>query len=347
MIFYLLFFFYFEFYYFYKYKISVIIPIYKAEKYLNDCLDSLVNQTLTDIQIICINDESPDNSINILKEYAKNDKRIIIKNIKHVSISETRNEGLKYVEGEYTGFMDDDDIIDLNQFEKMYEYSKNDDIDLLEFGFQKIKENQKFKNLIINKVEFKDEKVINNVDGNIFKVLRNENWNKIYKTKIIEDYNIKFTPDLGGEDLNFNLKYYPFVKKFKKIFSKTYYWRRKKKGLYNPIKYYFGRNKLFFESLVEYYQINKININNPILCFELMIIGYKRLFQNKKKFIFKAEYLTNFFNIIKKLNLKEEEIINKIPYDLKKFYIKIYKKYRNLKPKKKKKKKRKKKKKNL
>jgi len=67
------------------------------------------------------------------------------------------------------------------------------------------------------------------VDGNIFKVLRNENWNKIYKTKIIKDYNIKFTPDLGGEDLNFNLKYYPFVKKFKKIFSKTYYWRRKKK----------------------------------------------------------------------------------------------------------------------
>jgi len=156
MIFYLLLNFYFEFYYFYKYKISVIIPIYKAEKYLNDCLDSLVNQTLTDIQIICINDESPDNSINILKEYAKNDKRIIVKNIKHVSISETRNEGLKYVEGEYTGFMDDDDIIDLNQFEKMYEYSKNDDIDLLEFGLQKIKENQKFKNLIINKVEFKD-----------------------------------------------------------------------------------------------------------------------------------------------------------------------------------------------
>ena len=96
---------------FYKFKISIIIPIYKAEKYLNDCLDSIINQSLTNIQIICINDESPDNSLNILKEYSKKDKRIIIKNIKHVSISETRNEGLKYVEGEYIGFVDDDDFI--------------------------------------------------------------------------------------------------------------------------------------------------------------------------------------------------------------------------------------------
>ena len=104
---------------------------------------------LNDIQIICINDESPDNSINILKEYAKKDKRIIIKNIKHVSISETRNEGLKYVEGEYIGlFNDDDDFIDLNQYEKMYEFAKKDDIDLLEFGVQKINENKKLKDVI-------------------------------------------------------------------------------------------------------------------------------------------------------------------------------------------------------
>ena len=324
------FFFCFEFYHFYKYKISIIIPIYKAEKYLNDCLDSLVNQTLTDIQIICINDESPDNSINILKEYAKNDKRIIIKNIKHVSISETRNEGLKYVEGEYTGFVDDDDFIDLNQFEKMYEYCKKDDIDLLEFGIQKINENQKFKDLKKNKIKYKDEKVIYNLDGNIFNILRNENWNKIYKTSIIKKNDIKFVPGLGGEDLNFNLKYYPFVKKFKRIFSKTYFWRIKKK-LYDPIKYFFGRNKLFFESLVEYYLKNNININNPILCFELMIIGYKNLFQKNEKYIFNIEYLTNFFNIIKKLNLKEEKIINKLPSVLKNFYIEISNKYENLK----------------
>ena len=297
--------------------------------YLIDCLDSLINQSLTNIQIICINDESPDNSINILKEYSKKDKRIIIKNIKHVSISETRNEGLKYVEGEYIGFVDNDDFIDFNQFEKMYEFAKKDDVDLLEFGMEKINENKKLKDFKSKKLIYKDEKVIKNCNGSIFKNLRNENWNKIYKSRIIKNNDIKFVPNLGGEDLNFNLKYYPFVKKFKRIYTKTYFWRIKKIRLYNPIKYFFGSNKLFFESLVEYYQKNKININNPILCFELMIIGYKNLFWNEN-YYYKEEYLINFFNIFKKLNLENESIINKSSINLKNFYFKIYNKYKLL-----------------
>ena len=314
-------------FHFYKFKISIIIPIYKAEKYLTDCLDSLVNQSLTNIQIICINDESPDKSLNILKEYSKKDKRIIIKNIKHVSISETRNEGLKYVEGEYIGFVDDDDFIDLNQYEKMYEFAKKDDIDLLEFGTQNINENKKLKDFKNRKIIYKDEKVIENIDGNILKKLRNENWNKIYKTKIIKKNNITFVPNLGGEDLNFNLKIYPFVKKLKRIYTQTYFWRIKKIKLYDPIKYFFGSNKLFFESLVEHYKINKLNINNPILCFELMIIGYKNLFWKSEKLFYKEEYLTNFFNAFKKLEIDEKIIINKLTIEFKNFYLKILNKY--------------------
>ena len=289
----------------------------------------MIYQSLNNIQIICINDESPDNSLNILKEYAKKDKRIIIKNIKHVSISETRNEGLKLVDGEYTGFVDDDDFIDLNQYEKMYEYAKKDDLDLLEFGMQKIKENQKLKDVNLKKIKYKDEKIIMNIDGNIFKNLRNENWNKIFKTKFKKN-KIKFVPNLGGEDLNFNLKFYPFVKKFKKIFSKTYFWRIKKKRLYNPIKYYFGRNKLFFESLVDFYKNNKLNINNPVLCLELMIIGYKNLFHNEKKFVYNKEYLYNFFNSLKKLNLNIEKLLNKLSIELKNFYLYIYNQFKKL-----------------
>ena len=289
----------------------------------------MVNQSLNNIQIICINDESPDNSLNILKEYAKKDKRIIIKNIKHVSISETRNEGLKYVEGEYIGFVDDDDFIDLNQYEKMYEFAKKDDIDLLEFGLQEISENQKFKDFKNRKIIYKDEVASKNIDGNIFKILRNENWNKIYKAKIIKKYKIKFVPNLGGEDLNFNLQFYPFVKKFKKIYAKTYYWRIKTFRLYDPVKYFFGSNKLFFESLVNYYKINKININNPILCFELMIIGYKSLFWQSEKLFYKEEYLTNFFGAFKKLKLEEEKIINKLTVKgFKNFYLNILNKHK-------------------
>ena len=169
----------------YKYKISIIIPIYKGEKYLKDCLDSLINQTLRNIQIICINDESPDDSLNIIKKYVQQDKRVILKDIKHASISETRNEGLKYVEGEYIGFVDDDDFIDLYQYEKMYEYAKKDDVDLLEFGYQKIGENQKLKNLKY-KIQYKDEKTIDIINGNIYNNLQNHVWDKIYRTEIVK-----------------------------------------------------------------------------------------------------------------------------------------------------------------
>ena len=208
----------------------------------------------------------------------------------------------------------------------MYEFAKKDDLDLLEFGMEKIKENQKLKEFQNRKLIYKDENVINNIDGNVLKDLENENWNKIYKSKIIKKKKIRFVPNLGGEDLNFNLKFYPFVKKFKKIYTKSYFWRDKAIKLYDPIKYFFGNNKLFFESLVEYYQKNKININNPILCMELMIIGYKKLYW-KKKYFYNKEYLSNFFNAFKKLKLEEEKIINKLSIDLKNFYLNIYDKY--------------------
>ena len=210
----------------------------------------------------------------------------------------------------------------------MYEFAKKDDIDLLEFGTENINENQKFKDFKNKKIIYEDGEVIKNIDGNILKELRNENWNKIYKTKIIKKNNITFVPNLGGEDLNFNLKIYPFIKKLKRIYTKTYYWRIKKIRLYDPIKYFFGSNKLFFESLVEYYKINKININNPILCIELMIIGYKHLFWKSEKIFYKEEYLNNFFNAFKKLDLDEEKIINKLPNEFKNFYLKILNKYK-------------------
>jgi hypothetical protein len=211
----------------------------------------------------------------------------------------------------------------------MYEYAKKDDLDLLEFGFQKIKENTNL-NSLKYKIEYKDEKTIDTFNGNVFKELGNHVWDKIYKTEIIKKNKIKFIPDLGAEDLNFNLKFYPFVKKFKKIYSKTYFYRIKKKLLYNPIIYFFGKNEIFFNSLVEYYKKININKNNPTLCFELMIIGYKRLFWEKKNY-YKKEYLNNFFSAIKKLDIEIKKIIEKISIELKNFYFYILDKYKRIK----------------
>lgn len=106
-------------------KISIIVPVYNTEKYLKKCLDSLINQTLKDIEIICINDGSPDNSLKILKEYEKKDKRIKIIDQENQGVSVARNNGIKIANGEYIGFVDSDDYVDLDFYEKLYNDSDN------------------------------------------------------------------------------------------------------------------------------------------------------------------------------------------------------------------------------
>ena len=99
-------------------KVSVIIPVYNVEPYLKEALDSVINQTLREIEIICIDDCSTDNSYNILEEYAKKDNRIIIiKNEENLGVGISRNKGIRLSKGEYIGFVDGDDYIVNNYFE--------------------------------------------------------------------------------------------------------------------------------------------------------------------------------------------------------------------------------------
>lgn len=111
-------------------KVSVIIPVYNTEKYLRDCLESVINQTLKDIEIICVNDGSTDNSLNILKEYEKKDSRIQITNSKCHCSGGARNKGLERAKGEYVGFVDADDWIDADYYEKLYKLAKDSDADI-------------------------------------------------------------------------------------------------------------------------------------------------------------------------------------------------------------------------
>ena len=111
-------------------NVSVIIPIYNTEKYLKKCLDSVCNQTLSDIEIICINDKSEDNSAKIVQEYAKKDGRIkFIDLVENGGVSKARNIGIDCAKGEYIGFVDSDDFIDLDFYEKLYNKAINTNAD--------------------------------------------------------------------------------------------------------------------------------------------------------------------------------------------------------------------------
>ncbi len=111
-------------------KVSIIVPVYNVEKYLQSCMDSLVNQTLEDIEIICVNDGSTDNSLEILESYAKKDSRIKVFTIENSGNSIARNYGIKIAKGKYVGFVDSDDYINETMFEKLYNSCEQNDLDL-------------------------------------------------------------------------------------------------------------------------------------------------------------------------------------------------------------------------
>lgn len=110
-------------------KISIIIPVYNVEKYLPECLDSIIAQTLSDIEIICINDGSPDNSLSILKDYAAKDSRIIIIDKENEGVGKARNDGMRAATGEFIAFMDSDDYYPGNDvLEKLYNAAKEHNV---------------------------------------------------------------------------------------------------------------------------------------------------------------------------------------------------------------------------
>ena len=115
-------------------KVSVIIPVYNSEAYLKECLDSVVHQTLQDIEIICVDDGSTDASMDILQKYAQKDERFRILEQQHLGGGAARNLGLKEAEGEYLSFLDSDDYFELDMLQKIYLRCKEKKADVGVFG---------------------------------------------------------------------------------------------------------------------------------------------------------------------------------------------------------------------
>ena len=176
--------------------ISIIVPIYNAEKYLKKCIDSLLEQTKKELEIILINDGSTDNSEEIIKEYK--DKRIKYFKNKNQGIGKTRNFGIEKAEGKYIMFLDSDDYLDKTACEKMYNKVENEDLDVAICDFYKEYDNGNIEEVItpnFNTSSLKDNPDI------ITEYL--SPWAKIYSTEMIKKNNIKFVENLKYEDAPF------------------------------------------------------------------------------------------------------------------------------------------------
>ena len=178
-------------------KVSIIVPIYNSEKYLINCLDSLVNQTLDNIEIILINDGSTDDSINIIKKYAKKYSNIVYFDKKNEGIGVSRNFGIEKSKGKYIAFVDSDDYVSINFAKNMYDFCENNNLDMAVCDYYRINEITHEKDIF----EIEDFE-ITDLESNkalIYK-LNHSPWNKLYKRELFLKNNIYFPTDLKYED---------------------------------------------------------------------------------------------------------------------------------------------------
>lgn len=199
-------------------KVSVIIPVYNVENYLQKCLDSVINQSLKDIEIICINDGSTDSSLNILKSYASQDNRIIIIDKPNEGQGIARNLGIDKAKGDYISFIDPDDYIELDMYEKMINQAKNLNSDIVICDLikvdEKTKQSKDFNFFIEAKTVIKTKKIKVVPNKNISRDIIDKtllvspcySWNKIYKTSLLKDNKIYFSNRRIYEDCIFILK---------------------------------------------------------------------------------------------------------------------------------------------
>lgn len=180
-------------------KVSVIVPVYNTEKYLKNCIDSLLKQNFEDYEIIVINDLSPGDAEEIIKSY--NDKKIVyIKNKTNKGIGYNRNLGIKKAKGEYVCFIDSDDYVKEDFISKMYNYSKENNLDLCVCDYVNVdEEGNKLKEFNLS-----DFCITNYEENN--KILCEINlapWNKLYKKDMLVKNKIEFSETLKYEDLSF------------------------------------------------------------------------------------------------------------------------------------------------
>lgn len=269
-------------------KVSVIVPIYNVEQYIRTCLDSIINQTLKDIEIILVDDESPDNCPTICDEYAKKDCRIKVIHKKNGGLGFARNSGIEIATGEYVAFVDSDDYIDHTMYEKLYNIAKSNNLDTCYCGYNS------FSGIISNPVkevnsytEFNGSDIkrvfLLSMIGNEVKEKSDRQyamsvWHAIYSNDIIKNNTIRFCSEreLISEDIVFDIDYLSCSKKIGIIPESLYFYRTNNSSLSRGYR----MDRVEKNIKLYYYIVNRIKKlmggGEPQLRCMRMIIGYNR-----------------------------------------------------------------------
>lgn len=278
-------------------KVSIIVPTYNVEMYLDECLESIVRQTLKDIEIICINDGSTDGSLDIIKKYAENDNRFIIVDKENGGYGKAMNIGLDKATGEYIGIVEPDDFVPLYMYEDLYNVAKDNDLDLVKADFYRFgREANGNMSLVYNHLDKTGEK---------YNILLNPNqepedvrfiintWSGIYKREFIEKYHIRHneTPGASFQDNGFFFQTFVYAQRAM-IIDKPYYMNRRD----NPNSSVNSTEKVYCMN-VEYDHIRDILMKDPDIW-------------NRFKYVYSVKKLHNYDFTLRRISdeFKEEYI---------------------------------------
>ena len=192
-------------------KVSIVVPVYNSQEYLKECIESLVKQTLEEIEIIFINDGSTDDSLMILEEYKrKYPEKVVVMTKENGGQATARNMGIEIATGEYIGFVDSDDSVDISMFEKLYGTAKQSGSDFVEcrYKYLQVKEDGSKKEILaygnVRDYGKKSEMFIDPLVSP---------WNKIYKAEVLKKNRISFPEGVIYEDTAFFIKSIPYITK--------------------------------------------------------------------------------------------------------------------------------------
>ena len=287
--------------------ISIIVPIYNTEKYLVRCLDSLINQTYKNIEILCINDGSTDNSLNILNEYATKDKRIIVINQTNSGAATARNNGLDNATGQFLMFCDSDDYYEPDMCQKMINAILSYNVDLVMCDCKYIKEEYFTTTRTQKDIKYHNLKLIgfHSINKNNYDIINVILWNKIFKTSLVEKYHISFPDVYEHDDASFILKYLAISSSYYGLNEILYNY-----NISNPNSLmenlYRKNNQNHFDFLYAYNDVTLFMLKTPIIPKEITK-KYKEIYINIIKYW--GSFLDN-SNKIQMFSILQKQLLN-------------------------------------
>lgn len=306
-------------------KVSIIIPVYNVQDYLKQCLDSICNQTLHDIEIICINDGSTDNSAKILYKYAKKDPRIHIINKKNAGLGAARNSGLMAVTGKYVAFIDSDDWVSVDYYEQLYKAitTTKSDIAVSNMPYWYSKDNVCFS--FISQFSFGDgKKEIIKTSDKLNMLQSCTCCNKLYKRELITKNNLFFYEGKYIEDFPFTFMAVALSKKIICLPNVYQYYRQQETSIMHNDAI---KAKKFFDALDNFNKLiddtGRLNIIKDDIAMSCLVrfIYHQTLarLENLSGKSKKQEYKKYFINTLKRLPYRNTDGFNnydKIVYKL-------------------------------